>query len=261
MPFHNSGSIRYHTFSLFDGSEITHAIFTRQGGISPHPWASLNMGAVVGDDIDRVKRNIQSAFYSVDRNPESIYDVYQVHGNEVVCTSLPRPINAPHKSADSILTDNPDVTLFMRFGDCVPILLFDPVCKVVGLVHAGWIGTVDRVVSVTIENMITNYGCKPKDIRAGIGPSIGPDHYQVGDDVINRVRESYGGISKSLLQNNNGSTSFDLWEANKILLERAGVRQIEVSAICTACHLEDWYSHRGEKGKTGRFGALIGLNG
>jgi len=189
-----------------------------------------------------------------------VYDVWQVHSAEVICTDVPRPRDITHKKADAILTDNPKITLFMRFADCVPILFFDPVKKVVGVAHAGWQGTVKGVVTATVDKMASEYGSRPSDIRTGIGPSIAAHHYEVGPEVVHQVRESFGTKADSLLPSQNGSVYFDLWAANHHLLELAGVREIEISGLCTACHPEDWFSHRGERGQTGRFGALIALS-
>jgi YfiH family protein len=259
MAFHQSGGIRYYTFDSFNDPSITHAIFTRQGGLSPKPWDSLNMGGLVGDERERIIQNRLRAFESVGRAPDSLYDVWQVHSAEVVCTDSPRSPDTPHLEADAILTDNPKVTLFMRFADCVPILLFDPIRRVVGLIHAGWQGTVKKVVSAAVKSMMESYGSRPVNVLAGIGPSIGVHHYSIGPEVTARVRQVFGEDADLLLPGQNGAVQFDLWAANRILLERVGVEQIEVANLCTACHLEDWYSHRGEKGQTGRFGVLVGL--
>jgi len=261
MPFHQVDSIRFYTFNLFDPNSLIHAVFTRQGGLSPEPWSSLNVGvsAMVPDDYDRVWDNRNLAFEALSRDPESMYDVWQVHSADVICADHPRPKNVPHIKADAILTDNPEVTLFMRFADCVPILLHDPAKGVVGVVHAGWLGTVRKTLSATIETMINRYQCKPEDIQAGIGPSIAAHHYEVGNEVVMKVKDTFGEDADSLMPVSDGAVQFDLWRANELLLKQAGIRDIQNSGICTACHTEDWFSHRAEKGQTGRFGALIAL--
>jgi len=256
MFCHKDG-MRYYVFESLEGLGVTQAIFTRQGGVSPKPWDSLNVGGFIGDDLERVIQNRARSFHALGREPDSVYDVWQVHSAEVVCTSAPRQKGVDHLRADAILTDNPRVTLFMRFADCVPILLCDPEKRVVGLVHAGWQGTVKKIVAATVAAMIESYGSQPGAIWAGIGPSIGPHHYTVGPEVIREVRRSFGEAAPVLLQTLDDGVQFDLWTANRLLLEQAGVRQIEVAGLCTACHPEDWYSHRGERGRTGRFGALI----
>jgi polyphenol oxidase len=259
MPFIQSSGTRYFTFESFQRQDIVSGIFTRLGGVSPSPWASLNMGGTVGDDPQRVQENRRRAFETLNRPFESNYDVWQVHSADVVCTDAPRLPDVPHLKADVILTDKPEVTLLMRFADCVPILLYDPQRRVVGLAHAGWLGTVRRTLKAAVEAMQSHYRCRPQDILAGIGPSIGMHHFEVGPDVVGQVQSAFGKDSSHLLHEENGRIKFDLWEANCLILRGCGVNRIEVAGICTACNLEDWFSHRGENGKAGRFGALIGL--
>ena len=259
MPFHETGSLRYYTFQSFEDEGIKHGIFTRQGGVSPQPWDSLNLGGLVGDDLTNVTANRERIFDALGRPRESVYDVWQVHGNDVVCTDAPRPFTREHLKADAILTDKPSVTLLMRFADCVPIALYDPHHKVVGLVHSGWPGTVKRAAAAAVEAMKSYYDSDPVELLAGVGPSIGVDHYPVGENVIEAVQTTFGDDASALLQVNGDAIHFDLWTANQLVLEQAGVRRIEIAAICTACHTQDWYSHRAENGKTGRFGMVINL--
>jgi len=256
MPFIQHNGLRYFQF---DTMQARHAIFTRRGGVSPEPWGSLNVGGTVGDDLERVRKNRLLSFDALGCKPESIFDVWQVHSADVVYARAPRVLSESYRQADIILTDRPEVTLFMRFADCVPILFHDLHKGVVGVAHAGWLGTLRDVATVTVDSMRKEYGSKPEEIIACIGPSIGPDHYEVGADVILQVMQKFGDESDFVLESHNGKIHFDLWRANQLLLERAGVEQIELSGICTACHTGDWFSHRAERGSTGRFGALISL--
>jgi YfiH family protein len=259
MPFHQPDSIRYFTFDSLDQAGVIHAVFTRRGGVSPEPWDSLNVGGLRGDDPARVLENRVLSFRALGCIPESVYDVWQVHSAEVICSDVPRA-NQPHRKADAILTDRSTVTLFMRFGDCVPVLLYDPIRKVVGIAHAGWQGTVKKTVSATVSTMTTTYGSQPGDILAAIGPSIAAHHYQVGPEVVNQVELAFkADATRLLMKETDGQTTLDLWAANRLVLEQAGVTQIEIAGICTACHTQDWYSHRAEAGLTGRFGVLIAL--
>ena len=259
MPFHEPDSLRYYTFESFDAEGIRHGVFTRHGGVSPQPWASLNLGGTVGDDPANVAQNRERVFRAMERPRESIFDAWLVHGNDVLCADSPRQINATPAKADAILTDKTHVTLFLRFGDCVPIALYDPKHKVIGVVHAGWPGTVKRVAAAAVNTMQARYGTEPADVMAGIGPSIAVHHYPVGQAVIEPVRNAFGADAANLLPAYGESTHFDLWEANRLILEQAGVRQVEISGICTACDTHNWYSHRAEQGKTGRFGLIIHL--
>jgi YfiH family protein len=259
MPFKSTGEIRYYQFHQI-GPGVSHAIFTRRGGVSPEPWDALNLGSTVGDSLQRVMENRRLALAALDRDPDSVYDVWQVHGVEVVVADAPLPPETPHLKADVILTNKPGITLLMRFADCVPILLHDPVRKVVGIAHAGWMGTVRGTVLYAVKAMKERFGSREEDILTGIGPSIGPDHYEIGSEVINQVRQAFQGEASSLLSEGKGeNVKFDLWKANTLLLEKSGVKHIEVAGLCTACHTKDWYSHRGENGRTGRFGAIIAL--
>lgn len=257
MPFAEQNGLRFYQF---DSLGVKHAVFTRRGGLSPEPWKSLNLGGTVGDEVERVRGNRLLSFEALGCRPDSIFDVWQVHSADAVCTDAPRRMDEPYQKADIILTDKPEVTLFMRFADCVPILLHDPLRRVIGIAHAGWLGTVRDVAGVTVNKMSEQYGSRPTDLIACIGPSIGPDHYEVGEDVILQVKQAFGADASLMLPQHDSRTHFDLWKANQYLLERAGVRCIELAGLCTACHTEDWFSHRTEKGKTGRFGALISLS-
>lgn len=221
----------------------------------------MNVGGTVGDDPQRVLENRRRCFHEVRRDPLSVFDVWQVHTTDVICTDRPRMPEEKHQKADIIFTDRPEITLFMRFGDCVPVLLVDPKRRVAGLVHAGWPGTVKKATMVAVETMTARYGSSPADIHAAIGPSICVEHYPVGADVIQQVHEAFDLDATALLPEINGQAHFDLWAANRLTLEQAGVRQIETAGLCTFHHNEDWFSHRAEKGKTGRFGALITLGG
>ena len=260
MPFVEKDQICYFQFQNFPET-IAHAIFTRRGGVSPMPWSSLNLGGSVGDDLSNVKENRIRAFNALGRDPDSIFDLWQVHGTRSVFASKPRPPHTHEEKGDLIFTDNPEVSLFMRFADCTPLLFVDSSQGIVGIAHAGWQGTIRGVATAAIGAMKKKYGSKPENIQAAIGPSIGPDHYEIGHNVIQQVRASFGKNAESLLPKVGERRHFDMWAANHIQLEQAGVERIESADICTACHLEDWYSHRAEKGKTGRFGALIALKG
>jgi polyphenol oxidase len=259
MPFYQVDNLRYYRFDLLEVPGLLHGIFTRHGGVSPIPWNSLNHGGTVGDNRSNVVENRKLVFDALNRKVESVFDVWQVHGVNVICSDSPRPLNAPHQKADAILTNRPEITLFMRFADCVPIIFYDPILRVIGVAHAGWQGTVNKIVIETIKTMQSCYGSDPVDILAGIGPSISVERYPVGIEVIDQVEKSFGQDATGLLKRYNGNVHFDLWEANRLLLEQSGVKNIQVSGVCTAGNTDDWFSHRAEKGKTGRFGLILAL--
>jgi YfiH family protein len=262
MPLQQSDSVIFYSFELFSAQPLIQAVFSRHGGVSSGSFAELNVGLTVGDDPAKVARNRQISFDLVNRPIQSLSDSWLVHGTEVLIYDQPRPRDQPIPAkADVILTNNPQVTLFMRYADCVPILLYDPVQRVIGLAHAGWRGTVQGAGRSAVEAMQTRYSTDPADLLAGIGPSIGPDQYEVGPEVEAQVRAAFSSGAERLLPRYNRSVHFDLWAANRLVLEDAGVKSkhIELASICTASHNEDWFSHRGDGGKTGRFGALLAL--
>ena len=261
MGFVERHGLRYYQFDLLKNQKVFHAVLTRHGGTSSGPYSSLNTGGTVGDDPQAVLANHEKIYQTLGYDYFSRFDVWQVHGTEILCADGPRSPETPHPKADGILTDYPNVTLFMRFADCVPVLLMDPVRRVIGIIHAGWQGTAKQIARVAVEKMQECYGSQPGDLLAGIGPSICRQCYEVGPEVVQAFQRSFGDPAKAYFaQSENGRTHLDLWSANRDTLRMAGVTQIEISGLCTACHLDDWYSHRAEHGRTGRFGVLMALD-
>jgi len=256
MTIHRKNGISYFTFSILEQLGITHGIFMRHGGVSGEPWSSLNMATSVGDSRENVIENRRRITACLDRCSDSIYDVWQVHSNRVDYTSSPRPLTAPHKKADAIVTDKLNITLLMLFADCVPILFYDKKNNVAAIAHAGWQGTVKRVVVKTINVMVEKHNCSKDDLIACIGPSICADHYPVGNDVVDAASKELEDIGQTLI-NKNGNIHFDLQNTNKHLIEKEGVHTIQMADICTAENTIDWFSHRAESGKTGRFAAVM----
>lgn len=259
MGFVQKSSLRYYQFDLFKDQPFFHAILTRRGGVSQPPFDSLNTGGTVGDNPQDVLENHRLIYDALGFDFQSRFDVWQVHGARILCADAPRPQDMPHPKADGILTDKTGITLFMRFADCVPILLYDPEHKVIGVVHAGWQGTVKKIAKAAVEKMTDCYNTKPGSLLAGIGPSICQSCYEVGAKVRQAFLSSFGKEGERYFKEEDGHYYLDLWRSNRDLLNEAGVHQIEVAGICTACHLEDWYSHRAENGKTGRFAVLMSL--
>jgi len=259
MPFVESSGVKYFTFETLQHPAFRHAIIARRGGNSPHPWESLNLGGTVGDQPERVRANLSRALAAVDLSPSSLSQVWQVHSAEIVRADSPNWAGSPVK-ADGLVTARPALSLLMRFADCVPILVFDPVRIAIGVGHAGWLGTVRGVSIELVRAMVREFGSRPEDLIAGLGPSIGPDHYPVGPDVVAQVEAVFGAHSSQFLLPREGQVVLDLWSANRWQLESTGIGSVEVAGICTACNLADWYSHRGERGQTGRFGAVLALN-
>lgn len=259
MISRNIAGIKYYQFESLLFNKLTQAVFSRQGGVSPTPWKSLNLGSTVGDDPDRVQKNKDKLLDAIGYSSIQLSQVHQVHSAKVIVVTESNNNKSEFPQADAMITNTPGILLLMRFADCVPILMYDPVKKAAGIAHAGWQGTVKEVSLTAAEEMEKQFGTNPSDLIAGIGPSIGPDHYQIGIDVIDKVKNTYRENWDQVLAIGPDDVKFNLWKANEISLRKAGVLNIETAGICTSCSGVDWFSHRGENGKTGRFAAVIGL--
>ncbi len=256
----NVNGLRYYQFESFPSEQVLHGVFTRLGGVSQKPFDSLNLSVSVPDDHQSVMENRRRFYAVVGVDRSAAVHTIQVHGAHVAAVGL-SDVKVVQPATDGLVTDTPNLPLVMAFADCAPIMFYDPVRCVVGISHAGWRGTVAGICQATIAKMVDVFGCRPADIRAAIGPAIGPCCYEVGHDVLDAAKKSFGEIDGLIVPGRGGRLFFDQWAANELALYRAGVREIERSDMCTACHVDEFYSHRAEGGRTGRFGAIIALRG
>lgn len=241
--------------------DLRHGIFTRQGGVSPEPWASLNMGGNVGDKAEYVRHNHELMYGTLNLNQGRACTVWQVHSADTIIANGPVRGRRWLALADGIVTDHLDTPLTMRFADCTPLMFYDPIQGVIGIAHAGWRGTVLGVGANTVRTMVQAYGSKPSNIQVGIGPSIGPEQYQVGEEVVEAVYNYFGTLDGLITRDPvDGTAYFNLWAANRLDVQQVGVEQVEIAGICTATHTNEFFSHRAEKGRTGRFGAVLSLS-
>jgi polyphenol oxidase len=249
-------------FYQFDGlsayAELYHGAFTRLGGMSAAPFASLNLARSVGDEAHIVQENNRRLLAPFDMTPERATTAWLVHGRQVaVMTSADA---GGYKSGyDAIITRERGLALTMRFADCVPIVFFDPVQQAIGLAHAGWRGVAENVIAATVDALHDHFGSNPRDLWAGIGPCISAARYRVGQEVIDQIAPACPPHAPIALRQPDGSLHLDLNAAVNSQLYACGVENIEDSAICTASNTTEWFSHRAENGKTGRFGVVIGL--
>jgi len=284
----------YYTFkglSQMDG--LIHAVFTRWGGVSNPPFATLNVSLAVGDDPAAVAENRRRVAAAMGVAVSNLVMARQVHGSEVAVIGpeyLKRPptmtsVNGPPgpveadpamPSADALVTNVPGLALCLHFADCVPIILSDPEHGAVGLVHAGWRGTLEGIARRTVQTMMRAFGTRPAALWAAIGPAVGPCCYTIDDQRADLVRASFPWWPEVLVTPASGMTTedetspgakggsnsiFNLWEANRRQLEEVGLLpdRIEVAGICTACATADFYSYRAEGGRTGRFAVSVSV--
>ena len=254
----SQSGLSYYRHEAWDG--LAHGIFTRRGGVSESHWTSLNVGGTNGDDADAVCENHRRMYHVADVNAERAVTTWLVHGADTIAVNHPTERRGWLAKADGMITNQPDTPLVMRFADCVPLLLYDPAKQVIGLGHAGWRGTVQGIAASLVRKMRSAYDSWPEDIEAVIGPAISRQNYQVGEDVVAGVYAYYGEESGLIWRDpDSGRACFDLWRANRLDFERQGVRNVSVLGICTFENTDDFFSHRAEQGKTGRFGVVMSL--
>jgi hypothetical protein len=253
-------NLAYYRIRAFDDyPSLKHAIFTRKGGVSHAPYHSLNLSISVGDSPEAVKKNSLVACRTLRIRPDQTVSCHLVHSADILTAhkTSRQPVMG---QADGLITRDPDIYLSMRFGDCAPLIFFDPAAQAVGLAHAGWRGTMQNVAGATVQAMVKQLGCRPEDIIAVIGPAIGPCCYEVGQEVMEAASRAL--VDAETLFHRNGKPDrahFDLGEANRRQLQAAGVQRVIQSNLCTACRTDEFFSHRAERGHTGRFGVIIGL--
>jgi hypothetical protein len=254
------GALQRYIFASFPRKDLIHGLFTRHGGYSQDPFASLNVGYSVEDALEHVVANHQAIYSALEIEGGDVVDAQQVHGARVTAVTADDGGKTMEKT-DAFISDTPGLMLMMRVADCVPVFFYAAQPPAVGLAHAGWRGTLKGVASKTARAMASAFGCRAEDLVVGLGPSIGPCCYEIGPEVVAQVREVFGAQADDLLSpaTGEGKAHLDLWRANALQLREVGVKQVETAGICTCCHHDEFYSHRGEGGRTGRLAALIGL--
>lgn len=236
---------------------VSHAFFTRHRGTSAAPFDSLNFSVSGGDAKENVSRNRCLAALSFDIEPEKIFSISQVHGDKILVLEDPakRRQDYENEAADAMITDQPGFALAIKTADCCPILLFDKTKRAVGAVHAGRLGTALCIAAKAVDQLHTRFSSQAKDIIAIIGPAIGPCCYEVDDDVRQSMaRRAYAATIFEKLKASSKKWMLDLPLANKLQLIQTGVPEENIctAGLCTSCHPELFFSHRGENGKTGR---------
>lgn len=265
LHYGNNG-LWYGTFTHFNTLNIKHGISGRLGGTSKQPFSSLNLGLHVEDDTKDVIANRQLFCKAIGMSSDRIVTAQQLHTDAIAVVTAEeigrgaQVYNEAIEATDSLITNVPEIPLILFFADCVPVLIVDPVQRAVGVVHAGWKGTVAKIAQKTILAMQANFGTSPQNCLAAIAPSIGPCCYIVDDVVISKLKKQFANWEE-LVKPAGDKWYFDLWNANLIQLEQIGVKSsnIVVSGVCTACNHELFFSYRKENGRTGRMGAAITL--
>lgn len=260
MRIQKKNNLPYLQFeSLPANGRIQHAVFTRQGGVSTAPYDSLNMSVSVPDDNARVYANRRRAYALFGRQNHTVVHAHLKHGRDVAVVS-PDNQGRIMPAVDGLISNTPGTALTMNFADCAPIFLYDPVQHAIGLGHAGWKGAVVDLPGAMVRAMARAFGSRPADLLAAVGPAIGVANYEVDEPVIGEVAAAFEDSAGLLVaQPGKQRPHFDLTAANVRNLARAGVTQVEPSGLCTHERTDLFFSHRGEHGRTGRFGSILVL--
>ena len=227
-----------------------HGFTMRQGGASEGPFATLNLGGAVGDDPMRVQEN----WARLQRVTGLRFArVRQVHGCRVVEAAAP---GEPREEADVVVSAAPGVAACVSIADCAPILLADPRSRAVAAVHAGWRGTLAGAATAGVRALAEGHGARSGEVRAVIGPCIGPCCFEVSAELSDRFRSEVGRTSA---ETRRVGSRVDLWRANELLLRAAGIgrRNLEILWRCTSCEEATFFSHRRDRGRTGRQVAFV----
>jgi YfiH family protein len=235
----------------FDEHPVDVLVTSRQGGVSAGPYEMLNLGLHVGDSAAAVLENRRRTAAALGADLGDLVFCNQSHSQDDAIAAT-----------DALVTTEPGIGLVVMVADCVPIVLYDPVARVLSCVHAGWRGTVARVSQAAVEAMAA-LGSDPAEIIAGIGPAIAPDRYQVGHEVAEQARQCFGahGTDDVLRPDGTGKWLFDLWNANRIVLREAGLRDgnIHLAAVPTGPPgASPFFSDRAAR-PCGRFAAVARL--
>lgn len=238
-----------------DGLEVPHGFSTRAGGVSTGAYEQLNLGRKVGDDPAHVAENGRRFLEATGVRELACLD--QVHGDAVLDVDRGRGDLQPLGEADAMITGARGVALCIGTADCLPILIHAPDAKLVGAAHAGWRGADLRIGARTVEKLAAR-GAEPRAMRAVLGPCIRRCCYEVSEDLAARFSRQFG---EQVVDRSLGAPHLDLALASKLALEAAGVPSdaIHDLGLCTACESERFFSHRRDRGLTGRMLAFIAL--
>lgn len=252
---------------------------TRVGGVSTTPYASLNCGLHVGDLAEDVRSNRRRIAEQAGFAYEAWTCAEQVHGSRVhivQATDKGKGRNDREdaiQDADALVTNVPGIMLASFYADCVPLYFVHPASRTVALAHAGWKGTSLAIAAETIRVMHEQFACPPEAVHAAIGPSIGGCCYEIDREVAFRLADAIGAADSltrdghssgelgcALQVRTDGRYVADLKEINRQIMIKAGIQptRIEISRYCTSCRTDMFFSHRREKGSTGRMASWIG---
>ena len=243
-----------------EGIPAPHCFTTRFGGVSTGALSSMNIAIKLDETPENVEANFRILGSALGFGIEDLVLTRQTHTNWVRAVKRADCKGCFHRDypeCDALVTNDPGVALTIFTADCTPILLHDPMTGAVGAAHAGWRGTASAIALKTVEAMVREYGCKPEDIRAAIGPNLSKCCFETDADVPEAMLAALGGEANPFIEARGEKFHVDLKEINALWLKKAGVRHIEISDACTMCQPDRFWSHRVTRGIRGSQGAII----
>ena len=255
------------TCSLFNQSKaVRHGFSTRLGGVSEAPYDTLNLGLRTEDCVENVRENYKRFCNAVGVDETKLILTRQVHSRDIKIVTKSDCGKGLAKESDlgefdGLITAQRGVPIAVFYADCTPILLLDPKKKVIAAVHSGWRGTMSRIGRYAVQIMRREFASKPEDILAAFGPSIKKCCFEVGSDVFVEFCQMFGARALSGTKEVNDKFYVDTDKLNKEQLIAEGLKEENISICeeCTFCNNDVFYSHRADKGKTGRMCAVIEL--
>ena len=247
-------------YLVAEGITASHCFTTRHGGVSTGSQSSLNLAIGRGDSMENVEQNLHILGNALGFDPNKMVMTMQIHSDIVRVVSDADCSGLCHRNypqCDGLVTNTPGVALMIFTADCTPLLFHDPVTGAVGAAHAGWRGIAQAIGARVVEAMVTNFGSKPENIRAAIGPNVGMCHFETDADVPAAMVEAFGSEANDYIEKKGEKYFLDLKAINALVLRRAGVKHIEISNACTMCQPDRFWSHRVTKGDRGSQGAVI----
>lgn len=252
----------YHQFA--DLPHVSNIVSTRLGGVSREHLSSLNLSfsPMVGDCKEHVIVNRERFYNILQLHPKQVAQAELVHDKHVAIVSekTPRGTSEKLSATDGLITNVPGIALFIPVADCSAISFYDPRAHVIGMIHSGWRGTVAGIIPETIKKM-SELGSDPADVLVGISPVLERCCYEVQTDLVDAVTQAFPQEAASFFSQHIDDIhyQFDFLALLHWQLTLTGILHdhIETSGMCTACNIHEFYSHRGERGKTGRFAGLI----
>ena len=252
------GELQYYAA---EGISVPHCFTTRLGGVSKGSLFSMNIGTSRGDSRENVLKNYEILGAALGFDPHMVVLSRQCH-SDIVQTVDGKNAGAglftEHlPDCDALITRERGLALVVFTADCTPILFHDPVTGAVGAAHAGWRGTARAIAQRTVEAMEKNFGSRPENIRAAIGPNIGKCHFETNADVPEAMVGAFGPEVNAFIEPVGEKFHVDLKAINAMILRNAGVTQVEISDQCTFCSPDRFWSHRITGQERGSQGAVI----